>query len=257
MMVRGLGCHEDRSDAVGSHSFHEILGLSNVLSVPAKLICELQFDGRFLDQQSTSSCVGHGFARAIQRAMRCGAYPDAELPSPLQIYDIARMLTGGRGIDDGTSIAAAAEQVYKVGFVRESVCPWNVDRVTNQLQLDEYFAGIDQRGIITHRLSCSDGCLLVNDIKVSLAAGKGVAIGMDVDDSFMAWDGSKPWDGMTSPRLGGHCMAVWDYPDGDPRLVNSYGSYWGSNGWFVATWQALANHVRSAWVVDVVPGYSR
>ena len=86
-----------------------------------------------------------------------------------------------------------------------------------------------------------------------VAAGKGVVGGWMLDSPFEHWTPDKPpWDGITGPAVGGHCMYVLDYPSGLPRVVSSWGPNKGNQGTWTFTWRALMK-AMSLWVIDFVP----
>jgi len=247
-MVRGLGCIPDPHDARGNWD-------EPTLSMGVVGACDHSslLDGVILNQGQTSSCVGHGVARAIQLRLRYLG-ESAELPNVLHIYAKARTLAGvGVAADIGTTITAACEAVIEDGFARESLWPFSPSLVTSKPPWDVAQGAFDQRGMLAHRVTgnCEEA------IKAALLAGLGVAIGIDCDESLQHFTGDGIWTGMSGPRLGGHCMAALDYDNEGLRVVNSWGPDWGAGGLGRIAWDYLASeHLRSAWIIDFVRGYS-
>lgn len=72
-------------------------------------------------------------------------------------------------------------------------------------------------------------------ILASLALGRPVVYGQEVDDSYLAYSGSDVWRGILGPVRGLHaqCIAGWD-PSLDAFIVlNSWGTTWGRGGYGV------------------------
>ena len=215
-------------------------------------------DGKIADQGQTSSCVGHGVARAIQLRLRAGVDTQAERPSALGVYLQARQGAGSARDgypDDGATIADACESVGFHGYCRDSVWPFDAGEVTSALPWDVAQAEFDQIGLKHHRLFGigEDRCRM---IRSALSAGCGVAIGIDVDAAFMDLHGSAAWPGLTSPSDGGHCMAALDWDLEALRVVNSWSKNWGDYGLGRITWGAIATQARSVWIIDAAVCYS-
>jgi hypothetical protein len=106
-------------------------------------------------------------------------------------------------------------------------------------------------GVKSHRIE-GKGQAFRESIKTLLCSGFGIVGGWDVDDQFECWtpdDGA--WDGPVGDASG-HCMCVLDYPEGLPRLVNSWGLAWGERGLVTFTWEQLERR-QELWAIDFVP----
>jgi hypothetical protein len=253
---RGLGCLTDPPDARGNWHASELLGASQVTLES----CDRTFllDGKIADQGQTSSCVGHGVARAIQLRLRAGLDPQAERPSALGIYLHARGIRGDGSVregypDIGTTIADACEAVSVHGYCRESVWPFDAGEVTSALPWHVAQAEFDQIGLKHHRLD-SEGEARCALIRLALSKGCGVAVGFEVDQAFMDLHGSAAWAGATNG--GGHCMAALDWDSEALRVVNSWSKDWADSGLGRITWEAVASQARSIWIVDAAVCYS-
>ena len=253
-MKRGLGCLPDLPSASGSHSLEEVCGAGSY-DIPDAV------DLRYLlapiaDQVWTESCPGHAGANAICQALR-RRNATAERPSQLLLWDMARGLQGRRGLNVGSTLGAIEEAARVGGFAPESAVPWDPSRACEHLFADEYQASILQLGIRSHR-SFLDGQAKIDDIKAAIASGCGVAIGMDVDQSFIDWSGHGIWPGMSRETKGGHAMSVCGYVPGGIAVVNSWGSDWADGGCAWISWDyVVSEHCRSVWIVDAAPEYWR
>lgn len=254
-MIRGFGCHEDPAGAQGNWPAFELFG--GPIAAPSAIDRMHLFDGRIADQGMTSSCVGHGLARAIQLLLRARVDPTAERPSALSIYSLARIWTGNRSlIDSGTTILAACEAVAEKGYCRESDWPFFEAGVGTWIPWGAFRSGFDQIGLKYHRLY-AEGDDRVALIRSALSSGKGVAFGMDVDETFERFTGPGIWPGMVGPREGGHCVAALDYDADSIRIINSWDPSWGLAGMGRIAWDYVrTEHCRSVVILDAAACYS-
>lgn len=252
-MKRSFGCLPDKYTAYGSHTFREVCGAVERLPESVDLRPLL---APIVDQGGTESCPGQAGANAICQALR-RVNPNAERPSALLLWDMARGLDGHRGLNIGSTLGAIEEAARVAGFAPESAVPWDERRACEGLFADEYQAAILQLGIRSHRVF-AESDERVAAIKTALARGLGVAIGMDVDQSFCDHVGSDVWRGMMGARLGGHAMSGCGYSPEALLVVNSLGLDWGDRGCGWIGWSYITSErCRSIWIVDAAPEYWR
>ena len=254
-MIRGLGCHLDPAGARGNWPALELFGATTSLA-PSDLDCSAFLDGRILNQGGASCCVGCGLARAIQLRLRGAGISDAELPSALAIYLMARHQQGiGPEVDQGTNITAAVEAVIAHGYCPDSVWPFDPAEVTSGMPWHALQAEYDQIGLKAHRLE-AEGDERCELIRLARAQGCGVVLGVDCDQRWLDWTGAAAWR-IDGPRLGGHCIAALDFDSEALRIVNSWGQGWGDNGLGRIRWDMVASeHTRSVWIIDAARCYS-
>lgn len=91
------------------------------------------------------------------------------------------------------------------------------------------------------------------EVKGQLAAGFPVLIGAIVGPTFSGLIGAAPYKGDVS-NTGGHAMVVVGYDDakGSYRVINSYGTKWGDNGYFWLDYGAFPKVVVEAYVAQDV-----
>lgn len=72
----------------------------------------------------------------------------------------------------------------------------------------------------------------IPDIKSKLANGQVVVAGFIIDDAFESLGPNQVWSGPAGRSYGGHAMAIVGYDDslGAYKLMNSWGTNWGTNG---------------------------
>ncbi len=92
----------------------------------------------------------------------------------------------------------------------------------------------------------------LDDVKGELASGNPVVIGMLLPPSFMKFKGDANYDDVVqSPDA--HAMAVVGYDDSRRafRLINSWGTAWGDNGYAWVSYRAFQADVREAYAARV------
>jgi len=266
MIPRGLGCLPDAPDAKGTHGFLDVCGAKiswveshgiPVYGVDVQPSVDLShLCAPVTDQNPREACIGHGIANAICQAGR-RTNPQFERPSQLLIWDMARGICGTRGQDIGTTPSAAFQGLEQCGFASESAVPWDPSRYADRLYADEYQSAIAQIGLRTHRVLVD----VKAAIMAALSAERGCIVCIDVDQSFLdltPFPSGACFDGMTEPRLGGHCLSVCGYSSYGIRVINSWGINWGWDGYCWISWDYITSeHCRSVWIVDAAPEYWR
>lgn len=245
------GCDPCPEGAKGTHSLAAVLG-ATPKSPPAKLNL-----GRLVrhirDQGSAGTCVGFGLKQTIENCALQGEFPDFEEPSALQLYKQARAIQ--RALDnvmDGTTSDASLRGVQRGGFLYEREMPYRPSERWGGNKLGQGQTGLRRAGVKSHRITEIPGPSLREAIKTLLASGKGIMGGWLVNDSFGNWRPEHgPFQGIIGPGSG-HCMNLLDYPEGDPRLVNSWGKSVGDGGLFTTSWDFVMG-AMSLWAVDFVP----
>ena len=257
---RGLGCLPEPPNAVSPHSFEEVVG-DGYMRMQRFLSLEWCVDG-IRDQARAPCCCGFGVSQTLQNCARqriASEHPGQDkwisftVPSALHIY-VQSLCTSGRlGTDKGTTIFDALTAIEKGGFIPESKVPYEPARRFEELWVDELQGALMQKGLKYHWLQDGDPTVAQEKLQYALCAGRGVVVGIEVDDTCEQNRG-EIWPGPTGVRLGGHCMSLLDYPDGMPRLVNSWGPLYGRNGYLTTTWDVICA-ARSIWIIDFVPDY--
>ena len=84
----------------------------------------------------------------------------------------------------------------------------------------------------------------MNEIKEYLAQGIPVVIGAMVSDEFQSWQGSAVHNSLDyTGNVGGHAMVIAGYDDskGAFRIINSWSTGWGDNGYAWVGYDFLVN----------------
>ncbi len=93
------------------------------------------------------------------------------------------------------------------------------------------------------------------EVKTQIASGFPVLIGMMVDDAFSRLAGDQVYAANGGANRGGHAMVVVGYSDQRNafKLINSWGTNWGSGGFGWISYSAFRQTVREGFVVqDIV-----
>lgn len=87
------------------------------------------------------------------------------------------------------------------------------------------------------------------DVKSHIASGFPVVIGMMVDEGFQRLRGSTIYTAPSGAELGGHAMVVTGYDDSRQafKVLNSWGTGWGENGFGWISYGAFKRRVREAY----------
>lgn len=203
-----------------------------------------------LDQGATGSCEGHSHAVAIYTAMFARGVVPAYLPSPADMYRLARCIERDGAAaplrDTGTESAyiCAALNVWgtrPMGPPVQDPCdanPRNSDASILTICDEPSFADleVDRHGIIVGQYACDGGMLTDRNaaVQTSLAKNAPVTIGGFVDSAYMRWE---PTDGVYQraseydPHGGGHSQVIlaWRVNAGgrpEYQIQNSWGVEW-------------------------------
>lgn len=202
-----------------------------------------------LDQGSTSSCVGHGFAAAIALSESLAGL-EYEPVSPRAIYYNSRALHGDERYDEGTYLRTAADGLTKVGAPHETTCPTTAKLINQHPGPAAYMEGHNRRDGIFERIT-STGEQRLYDVHAALCDGQPVVIGTGVTEAFM-WSGrgqrviERP--GRSEQLIGGHCVLIVGR-DADGFIIQNSWGQWREGGFAWLTDEYIAWEGTSELVV--------
>lgn len=254
MSTPRLGYIKSPRDVVGTHSAAKLLAAA---PLPSSWDND-QYVMSVLDQLQTGTCTCNAGTQSIRMAHVKQGVSNPELASRLFLYFLARAQYGQEKADDGTFIHAVYEAANRMGFPPESAWPFSDDpmRVNQQPDWRAFQAANDQRwGVDGYARINSDGNQRIEDVKRAVAAGHGVEVGSDIDQSFMDLGGNAVWGGVRGPVLGGHAFLVTGYDSTSFTFVNSWGPGWCRNGFGRFSYSALLA-MDDIWFSIVAPTYS-
>ena len=190
------------------------------------------------NQGSLSSCVGNAVADAIEIISAINGQGRNEL-SRLFVYAMARILNGNLHQDAGTYIRSAFDSLTKFGICEESLWPYVNSKVYTSPSL------LSQQRARGHKIHSyyrikSTGTQRINDAIAALRAMKPVVFGCLLDKTFYDIKDMNPVGPPTGPSIGGHAMVIVGYQKGNFIVKNSWGTRWGSQGYWTMTPDYLA-----------------
>lgn len=213
---------------------------------------EVDLRGRFRtaieNQGSTNACVGH----AVTSALEAGFRSTTDL-SRLFVYWNARSFEGTTSSDPGCQIRNAMRGVATYGVAKETLWPWSTSALRTKPSQAAYTDGLTVKAKVAQylRITTFDG------LKDALAKGYPVTFGFSMTDTFVnetRYSGHLPYPKEGERIRGGHAVVAVGYSDGTQEVLcrNSYGSGWGSNGYFTMDYAWFANMnglVADAWAI--------
>jgi len=208
------------------------------------------------DQGRLGSCTANAIAGALQflEAKEGAAAP--LMPSRLFIYYNERVLEGTVDADGGAQIRDGIKTVVKQGFCPEAEWPYDIARFALRPSDACYTDAARERVSQYLRL---DPALV--PLLTCLATGYPFLFGFSVYESFetaaVAATGVAHLPGPGERLVGGHAVVAAGYDMDAARFLirNSWGSAWGSNGYFTLPFQYLTDPMLAAdfWTIREVP----
>lgn len=172
--------------------------------------------------------------------------------APIFIY---KQLNRKPSCEEGTSIAEALGLLKSKGAPKlrsfDVLC---AEFIPNNLYTEASNYKIDDYTILFN--SYSGGVFdKVSVVKKALSENHPVVMAMDVCETFDVLKGSDLWNGEKGLDCGGHAMCVIGYDDykygGAFEIMNSWGTFWGANGYIWIKYEDFRNYAKYAYDVYV------
>ncbi|MEM7102486.1 MAG: C1 family peptidase [Bacteroidota bacterium] len=213
-------------------------------------------------QGNQNSCVGWAIAYSIKSYQEkieegnnfydySGNVRAEAVFSPAYIYNQVN-----QGQDGGCYIVDALNVVSQQGVVTWADMPYNEkDYLTKPTQTHKNKAK-RYRIDFYRQVNVRD----VKEVKAQLQAGYPVIIGARIDQGFAEDGMNNPkyiWTHMRGNQLGGHAMTLVGYDDSKSafKVMNSWGSRWGSKGYGWISYNIFSNVVSEGYVLkDAING---
>lgn len=202
-------------------------------------------------QGNQSSCVAWATAYAARsyleiRKQGWEVNDPSHLFSPAFIYN---QINSGR-CDRGTSISEALNLLQKTGVVPLSEFPYD--------QKDCSKSPAPQTVALAGNFRIKDWLRVneqkLDDIKGQIYLGNPVIFGMSVSDEFKNLKGDEIYNDLSMPNPNqGHAMVLVGYDDKRQafKLMNSWGTRWGNNGFGWVSYPAFQTRVQNTFVMNV------
>jgi C1A family cysteine protease len=205
------------------------------------------------DQGRLGSCTGNAIAGAIELLMkRNNKFADI---SRLFIYYYERLLENTVNYDSGAYIRDGIKACYTYGAATENLWPYDISKFRNRPSIDAVNDAKKRKVKLYERVSDFNGVINAID------NGYPVTIGFDVYSSFdspaVARTGIMPYPNIKKEKLlGGHAVLIVGYNKNNDTFIvrNSWGKYWGDNGYFYMPFQVIKNNTMSGdfWVIKSI-----
>lgn len=207
------------------------------------------------DQGNFGSCTGNAAAGAIQYAQRKQGLVDFT-PSRMWLYMQGRILEGDVNQDNGAQIRDVITAFAKLGAPPETEWPYDAAHFAATPPAQDYTNALLDRALQYQRLNGTN----LTQLKTCLVAGHPFVFGFTVYDAFEDADVASsgvlqmplPGEGI----VGGHAVLAVGYDDKSQRFTvrNSWGSAWGTNGYFTMPYAYMtnANLADDFWTISLV-----
>lgn len=216
------------------------------------------------DQGRQNSCVGWAVAYSLKgylekRERKWPGTTTNQLFSPAYIYNQIN-----DGVDEGSNIMRALDLMMREGVSTLADFPYSDRDYTSQPtarvkdRAKPFAIASFRRLPTTWRNAEAD---TVGQARNHLADGFPIVIGMLVGKPFIAHRGPRGSENYVGPqnsdKEGGHAMCVVGYDDSRNafKLINSWGTDWGTNGYGWVSYETFKRKVREAYVVQDVIVY--
>jgi hypothetical protein len=215
------------------------------------------------NQGQVATCVGWATAYAqvsTQQNIMMGETDyrrkSARAMDPNFIYAMIRNYNDG-WCQRGTMMSDAMEVLIQFGVKPYISVPWLSCNAVSAI--DEFTIALSYIYSITDYYVLQDRTNLTNTLKTTLNNGKVISIGVQTTPSFSKIGSSGLWVTAPGERLvGGHAMCIVGYDDnkfgGSFEVMNSYGQYFGDNGFIWIRYADMQKYMQEAFVVDLMEG---
>jgi len=204
------------------------------------------------NQGRQASCVGWAVGyglKSYQETVERGVRPtDGSLIfSPSYLYNQIK----AQGCYSGSHIVDALNYLRTEGILSIDSFPYNSESCNriptkDEKSLARRYAIVDWRRVDINNEA---------EVKGQIAANFPIVIGMYIDESFRNLKGNRIWQGRSNISRGGHAMVVVGYDDSRQayKVLNSWGTVWGDNGYGWISYAAFPREVREGYTAhDII-----
>ncbi len=214
-----------------------------------------QFSSRRHNQTTTDTCVAQSVIKAleIKRIMKHGHAKHVDL-SVLDLYFGARDLMSPKETnkDDGTFIYLACEVLQRFGVCREVMHPFKPQNLFIPPPILATRESYLNRIKAAYKIQKA-GWERVDDVIANLEMGNPVVFGTAVGKNWTSYTASSEPIGPTAweDTKGRHATCLVGYVDGKFITENSWGEFWGDNGYGWLRPEVIADDAsKDFWVIS-------
>jgi len=200
-------------------------------------------------QGGQGSCVGWAVAYALktyqeQVERSWGTDTPSHQFSPAYVYNQIKI----DGCPDGSFITDAFELLAEQGCCTLATMPYDEDDCDTMPSESARQGAKPFRIASSRKVNVQD----TTELRTHLAAGFPIVIGMEVYRNFLSLRGRTVYDKVEGEYLSGHALCVVGYNHNAStfRVMNSWGMFWGDDGYFRITYDVFKQIVREAYVAE-------
>jgi C1A family cysteine protease len=201
------------------------------------------------NQGSEGSCVAWGTTYAARSISWQASNPaswstSVNIFSPEYVYNQIKVgdCSEGSYVTDGLSLLKT-----------QGAVPWSIMPYSDVNGCDLYPTTAQKATAAAYKItSYSRVSITSTAIKAALVAGKPVVVGGPVNRAFMYLSGTTVLKSFTGSSLGGHCYCVVGYDDNKQafKVMNSWGTTWGSNGYGYIGYSYVSKWFQEAYTIN-------
>ena len=201
------------------------------------------------NQGSQGSCVAWAAAYGIISYHNEPPYYDSKLASPSFVYNqtkIGDCSDGSYFISNGYYKGALNLLVEK-GVCSLADMPYNESDCSQQPNTTQINNASDNKIVKYEKVTD----LSSDNIKKALLSGYPILIGAELDLDFCNSNSSYVWVSNSSSFVGNHAMVIMGYDDSKSafKILNSWGTSWGDNGYGWIDYSNLSNVIFEAYIL--------
>jgi len=192
------------------------------------------------DQGQLGSCTANALAGNLEFLEKKAGRRATNL-SRLFIYYNERAMEGTINDDAGAMIRDGVKSLVKLGVCTERSWPYKIEKFTQKPPDACYKTASDHQVTSYHRI------ISLQQMRECLAEGYPFVFGFSVYEAFesdeVAKTGKLNLPEQGEKQLGGHAVTAAGYDDDDQRVLvrNSWGTDWGTKGYFTMPYDYISN----------------
>ena len=232
--------------------------MARLKTLPTRVDLRSNCPAEVYDQGQLGSCTANAIAGAIEFDLKNqpqNTPRDVFTPSRLFIYYNERVIEGTVQSDSGAMIRDGIKSCAAQGAPHEQIWPYDIANFAQPPPQAATDDGLKHLIISYQRLVQS-----LDQMKGCLASGYPFVFGFTVYESFESQDvansGVVPMPAPNEQTLGGHAVLAVGFDDPSQRFIvrNSWGSGWGTGGYFTIPYAYLtdSNLADDLWTIRMV-----